>query len=1328
MRTLLTTVGLLFLASTLTAGRAAAETGEHPPDDLLVPISEVRATGELTTPDSRRERTVSVRFDLFGGPRSSAPERLRLDLFPDLVLEGRQIRRHDLARGGFAWTGEVVADWNGQPRHGQVTLIVRDGRLYGSIRVTGHNLQIRPQASGHHLVYEIDPALFEDRADDFIPVDLGGAPEPAASEPAVLGTDPIVDVLVVYTPAARAGAGGVEAMEALVALAQVETNTSYANSGIAQRLRIVAAEEVSYVESGSLGTDLSRLQLTGDGFMDGVHALRDTFGADVVSLWVESPGCGIGYLMTTVSASFESFAFNVSRRSCATGNLTFGHELGHNMGARHDWYVDDTAFSPFSYNKGFVHADVFDPPSSWRTVMAYNNLCSDLLGTSCSRLLYFSNPDVSIGGVPAGVAEGTSTACTEGNTSNPPCDADNRKTLDNTASTVAAFRPTAVLATLTKAASASFVELGGTITYTLTATNDSDLTATGVVLKDTVPAHTTLDPGSLSADASYDGTAAGSLITWSTGVDLAPGDSLIRTFSVTAIEGGIASNSATVESSNSALVIASNTVTTAVWEAVDCGFSDGFESGALSHYWRVATTQDGRVRVLDDLPDTGSYSAVLDDSLPDGVSSEASLILSANLAGVPSAELAFRWSDVGDEYHAAYDGVFIRESELDSWLKVFDFAGSDNLVYQDGLLDLDQLAAANGLTLTDGFQIRFNFYDNFHFDPTNLGGSDGYAIDNVTLTCPCVTDADCDDGLFCNGAEACDAGVCQAGSDPCSPLSCDEAADMCVDLTPFKIQTGTVGVTHEWQTVALDSGFTDPVVVAKPASLAGADPTTVRLRNVTTSSFEIRLQEWNYLNGLHGEEQVSFVAVERGEWQLAGGVEIEAGSLDLANSLPGVDPFVPVSFAGTFSAQPVVVSMVGSAHGADAVVTRQRNVSTGGFEVILQEEQSLGGHGTETVYWVAVKIGTGTAGAAANLFQGSGGLAFEADAVSGVTHAFSSITFQSAFGTAPCFLADMQTTHGADTANLRYRNLAAGSVEVQIDEEQSADQETAHNASETVGYLAFDCSPASAPPPEAGKVTVTDAWQSVALQQSFSDPIVVAKPASLNGADPTTVRLRNVTPASFEIRLQEWNYLNGAHGGETVSYLVVERGTWLLPGGSAIEAGSLATNNSRPGADPFVAVPFAMPFPSPPVVLSVVASDAGGDAVATRQRNVSASGFEVILQEEEALGGHGALETIHWIAWQPGASGGSDPIAFEAATQAGMSHAFSSIAFGSGFATPPCFLADMQTFAGSDPATLRYRSLSASAVEVQVDEEQSADSETAHNAAETVGWLAVECP
>jgi hypothetical protein len=56
----------------------------------------------------------------------------------------------------------------------------------------------------------------------------------------------------------------------------------------------------------------------------------------------------------------------------------------------------------------------------------------------------------------------------------------------------------------------------------------------------------------------------------------------------------------------------------------------------------------------------------------------------------------------------------------------------------------------------------------------------------------CTIDADCDDGLFCNGDETCNAGTCEAGTPPacdnglfCDGAEmCDEDADSCVAGTP----------------------------------------------------------------------------------------------------------------------------------------------------------------------------------------------------------------------------------------------------------------------------------------------------------------------------------------------------------------------------------------------------------------------------------------------------------------------------------------------------------------------------------------------------------------
>lgn len=240
------------------------------------------------------------------------------------------------------------------------------------------------------------------------------------------------------------------------------------------------------------------------------------------------------------------------------------------------------------------------------------------------------------------------------------------------------------------------------------------------------------------------------------------------------------------------------------------------------------------------------------------------------------------------------------------------------------------------------------------------------------------------------------------------------------------------------------------------------------------------------------------------------------------------------------------------------------------------------------------------------------------------------------------------------------------------------------------------------------------------LTNAFTDPVVVAKPVSYNGRHAATVLIRNVTLTSFDIRIQEWNHLDGSHTTEQVSYMVMERGHYTLPNGAHVEAGTINTNST--GVASFVPVNFSSTFPTTPVVASSVMSFNGPDTVVTRNRNVTTTGFEVTMQEQQSNAQWHVAETISYIAWEPGTGTVDDPIAYEVGTQSAVNHNWSTISYGP-FGDVPIVLMDMQTANGPDPCNLRYRNKDADSVDVRVDEEQSADTEKWH-ANETVGYFA----
>jgi hypothetical protein len=99
------------------------------------------------------------------------------------------------------------------------------------------------------------------------------------------------------------------------------------------------------------------------------------------------------------------------------------------------------------------------------------------------------------------------------------------------------------------------------------------------------------------------------------------------------------------------------------------------------------------------------------------------------------------------------------------------------------------LSAQYTLPTGDLQAVRANFRYQGSASPCSTGTYDDHddLVFAVETGGPeCTIDADCDDGLFCNGAETCSVGVCQTGTAPscsdsvsCTVDSCNEGTDSC---------------------------------------------------------------------------------------------------------------------------------------------------------------------------------------------------------------------------------------------------------------------------------------------------------------------------------------------------------------------------------------------------------------------------------------------------------------------------------------------------------------------------------------------------------------------
>jgi peptidyl-Asp metalloendopeptidase len=354
-------------------------------------------------------------------PGALAAATLAFEL-PDgrLLHAQRQQRVVEQPAGYNAWVGTF------EEQPGSLAVLGTYGGVTTGFLSYGAELwEILPAgADGQLVLYRFDDSLMP----TVEPV-VSRKPDESAKHPTDYGTNGatpemlaagyVHDLLVVYTPATRERYG-VGVLESLVHNAVQAANQAYRNSGVVITLELVGLQEVDYVETNNMKKVLTDLQKRGDGQLDAVHAMRDRVGADIVTLLAEaSDSCGIAWSMRGEHVTAAKTAFNVVNAGCLS-NQSLAHEVGHNQGNMHDRdSTTNTGAFPYSYGYRQCTGD----GAGFRTIMSY--ACKGV-----ARVARFSSPQLLYRGQAMGVAYET----------NPEHAADNVRSMNNAADTVAAFR------------------------------------------------------------------------------------------------------------------------------------------------------------------------------------------------------------------------------------------------------------------------------------------------------------------------------------------------------------------------------------------------------------------------------------------------------------------------------------------------------------------------------------------------------------------------------------------------------------------------------------------------------------------------------------------------------------------------------------------------------------------------------------------------------------------------------------------------------------------------------------------------------------------------
>lgn len=312
---------------------------------------------------------------------------------------------------------EMSYRWYGENQFGYPTAItVTNGYVHGFMASSDSSFEIKGNPKEGYEIIEIDsekvPPAHSPIATkrNFTPAKL--MPDQSTPESPVLlhVTNPVIEIMVLYSNEARNDAGGQAALDNLIIGSVDDVNTTFQNTTGLEHIstRLVHTQLYpEYVPTGDHEADLLTIQ--SDPL---VIALRNQYRADIVSVLVRNASdplvefCGAaftqyqGCLFENPQAecgpgieNFKDWAFNWVSVQCARlpTRMAFPHELAHGLGGHHPKSQSPLTPAQVAFPWAYAH----NIPNA-STILGINNT---------PNLFYFSSPDDVVSGYVLGIAD-----------------------------------------------------------------------------------------------------------------------------------------------------------------------------------------------------------------------------------------------------------------------------------------------------------------------------------------------------------------------------------------------------------------------------------------------------------------------------------------------------------------------------------------------------------------------------------------------------------------------------------------------------------------------------------------------------------------------------------------------------------------------------------------------------------------------------------------------------------------------------------------------------------------------------------------------------------
>ncbi|GLS24629.1 H-type lectin domain-containing protein [Marinibactrum halimedae] len=572
------------------------------------------------------------------------------------------------------------------------------------------------------------------------------------------------------------------------------------------------------------------------------------------------------------------------------------------------------------------------------------------------------------------------------------------------------------------------------------------------------------------------------------------------------------------------------------------------------------------------------------------------------------------------------------------------------------------------------------------------------------------------------------------------------AIDLKVDRVTVNSTIGAPLPT--WIPVTFVTPYDSVPVVVVLTNSENEDAATVRIRNVSTTGFEMALIEVPGSDSVTTEMTVDYLAAEVGDYNFPGSVRLSVRTLSTTAQFgAGFNTWETVTFRNNwFSATPAVVAQVQTINsqpdlemgvaGDPWLDVAIDNVTTDSMRIALDRAKNRTGTVVpEVVGYIAMESDTGffldgqvvTAFLTPRNIQGW-------DDNPGCFYNSYFIPFFNP----PKVVASKNTSNGADGGWIRECDVSPNQVGLVMDEEP----DRSHGSPEVAGVIAFSDAffgerngnqiggGSATIPPYASE----SSWTRVDFPNAFPDTPVIFTLPTAEGSPPASTRVRNVTTTGFDVAAFQPPGSNPPHPEMTIDYIAIRQGIHETAAGDVFEVGVQSINRfSSTSTRAWVPFRFTTDFVATPAMLADIQST--NNEPTLDPNSVSSSWMTASVRAlnrrgawltlDRAQTGSGSLtfpEDVAYFAVLNGSNG------FLSATDgrvidyemlissnnvAGWENICRDVSFAESYTTPYA-VAAMNTRAGGDGGWIRRCDLQSSSIGLTVDEDTTFDSERIH--------------